>query len=91
MKIKKAVKVSKMGKKSKSQFKSVGQFLVKALTSNLNMKLESIIIEVKKIDPTSKFATNKKSAVAQYRWYKSAIKSGRIKGVLTAKKALKHA
>jgi hypothetical protein len=83
------IKTNTMRKQGKVAFKSVSQYLIQTLTKNPNVKLEVLTVMVKKIKPKSKWATDKVSAEEQFRWYKSNIKSGRIKGVLSAKKAIK--
>lgn len=70
---------------NRKQFQSVGQLVVYCFKLDKNYPLNKLTIHVKSIAPKSAWAKDKDSAKSQYTWYKSAIKSGRIKTIIKSK------
>lgn len=56
-------------------FKSISQLVVCRLSKDPNYDYDKLTKEVKQLDPKSKWQKT------HYFWYKSALRSGRIKGV----------
>lgn len=81
MKIKNTnTKGTKVAKKM-GKFDSISQLVVFHLSKNPNMPYEKLTMEVMRLKPKSKWGKT------HYAWYKSAIKSNRVKAIRTAKKA----
>ena len=70
---------------NRKQFQSVGQLVIYCFKLDKNYPLTKLTVHVKKIAPESSWAKNEESAKSQYVWYKSAIKSGRIKTIIKSK------